>query len=44
LIKEWSAAKVAKSMKIAIPKVYIIKHRITRQLREEIERIREHII
>ena len=41
VLKEWSAAKVAKELRVNIAQVYLVKHRIARMLRREVKAI-EH--
>ena len=40
VFKEWSAAKVARTLKVSRPKIYLVKHRINNLLKKEVTRLR----
>ncbi len=42
--KEWPAEKVAKTFSISVNQVYIAKHRITEQIKHEVERLQKKVI
>lgn len=40
VFKEWSAAKVAQTLKVSRPRIYLVKHRINNLLKKEITHLR----
>ena len=36
VVKQWPAAKVASSLSVSIAQVYIVKHRLSAQLKKEV--------
>ncbi len=36
MVKQWPAAKVASSLSVSIAQVYIVKHRLSAQLKKEV--------
>ena len=41
--KEWSPEKVAKTFSVSVDQVYLIKHRITTMIKDEVKRIEVEI-
>jgi RNA polymerase sigma-70 factor (ECF subfamily) len=42
VLKEWSGLRVARSLKVSVPQVYTVKHRLARQLKTVLEHLRNH--
>ena len=42
VVKQWSASKVASSLCVSIAQVYIVKHRLSAQLKKEVALVEKH--
>lgn len=40
-VKNWSAWKVAKKLRVSLPQVYTVKHRVAKEIKRAVEQIRQ---